>query len=324
MEEPQDRRLRLQLRHEHRQGGRLRRGGPRAAGPAGRGGRPLLQVHVLQPGPGDDRPGHRGAGPGPRGGGRLQPAHARADLPRALSTAGLNPYFLEMANIREQCSWVHDDRRAATDKATALTAAAVQRVAHHEPLEKRFVDMCPTTLVIGGGITGLTAALELAESDQPVILVERDDHLGGNLARVDLTAPYLDSARDLLTDRITRVIEHRMIDVISSAQVEEVDGFVGNFRATRSAAGDDGALSEAATWAASSSAPATSRSTRRGSRTTATAGSPTSSPRSSSRRCSAAGDVDDQGKPARSTSPSSTASAAAARSSTPTAPGSAA
>ncbi len=149
---------------------------------------------------------------------------------RALSNAGLNPYFLEMANIREQCSWVHEDGRAATDKATALTRAAIHRVVHHAPLEKRFVDMNPTTLVIGGGITGLTAALELAEADQPVILVEREDHLGGNIGRVDLTAPYLDSARDLLRTRIERVLLHPMITVHLGARVEDVSGFVGNFR----------------------------------------------------------------------------------------------
>ena len=77
---------------------------------------------------------------------------------KALQTAGINPYFLEMANIREQCSWVHEDHRQATDKAMDLVRAAVRRVVWHEPLEKRYVDMCPTTLVIGGGIAGLTAA----------------------------------------------------------------------------------------------------------------------------------------------------------------------
>ena len=105
-----------------------------------------------------------------------------------------------MANIREQCSWVHDDRAPATDKAKALTRAAVLRVAQHEPLERRSVDMCPNTLVIGGGIAGMSAALDLADAGGKVYLVERDDHLGGNVARVDLTAPYLDSARDMLTD----------------------------------------------------------------------------------------------------------------------------
>ncbi|MBZ5639905.1 MAG: CoB--CoM heterodisulfide reductase iron-sulfur subunit A family protein [Acidobacteriia bacterium] len=150
---------------------------------------------------------------------------------KALQTGGINPYYLEMANIREQCSWVHEDPRAATEKAAALTGAAVRRVPFHEPLEKRYVDMCSTTLVLGGGIAGLTAALELGESGQPVLLVEKTDHLGGNLARVDLTAPYLDSARDILRDRIARVMANPKIRVLLRAELTEFQGYVGNFTA---------------------------------------------------------------------------------------------
>ncbi|HLO65376.1 MAG TPA: CoB--CoM heterodisulfide reductase iron-sulfur subunit A family protein [Holophaga sp.] len=156
----------------------------------------------------------------------------------ALAKAGLNPYFLEMANIREQCSWVHVDPRAATDKASDLTRGAVRRVVHHEALEKRFVDMCPATLVIGGGITGLTAALELAESGNQVYLVEQSDRLGGNLANVDLTAPYLDSARDLIRERILRATRNPNITVFMNAKVESLDGYVGNFRARIAADGE--------------------------------------------------------------------------------------
>ena len=148
---------------------------------------------------------------------------------KALQKAGVNPYFLEMANIREQCSWVHDDPADATQKAKALTRAAALRVAQHEPLERRSVDMCPSTLVIGGGVSGLSAALDLADTGGKVYVVERDDHLGGNVARVDLTAPYLDSARDMLTERVTRVVEHPNIEVLLESEVEVVEGFVGNF-----------------------------------------------------------------------------------------------
>jgi len=151
---------------------------------------------------------------------------------KALQTAGINPYFLEMANIREQCSWVHDDPAVATAKAQALVTAAVLRVAHHEPLERRSVDMCKDLLVIGGGVTGLTAAIDLADAGSKVYLVEQSDHLGGNVARVDLTAPYLDSARDMLAERITRVLENPNIEVLLNAKVEKIDGFVGNFKAT--------------------------------------------------------------------------------------------
>ena len=148
-----------------------------------------------------------------------------------LQGAGLNPYLLEMANIREQCSWVHEDPRAATEKAVGLTTAAVRRVVHHEPLERRFVEMCPATLVLGGGIAGLTAALQLADAGPQVYLVEREDRLGGNVARVDLTAPYLDSARSLLEERIARVATHPRIEVLLRSRLRELTGYVGNFTA---------------------------------------------------------------------------------------------
>jgi heterodisulfide reductase subunit A len=151
---------------------------------------------------------------------------------RVLQTAGLNPYLCEMANIREHCSWVHQDATAATEKAKALTKAAVLRVERHEPLERFSVDMSPATLVIGGGVAGMTAALELAEAGNPVYLVEKTDHLGGNLTRADLTAPYLDSARDLITERIARVEENGNIKIMLNSQVKTLDGFIGNFRAT--------------------------------------------------------------------------------------------
>ena len=151
---------------------------------------------------------------------------------RVLQTAGLNPYMCEMANIREHCSWVHQDAGSATKKAKALTKAAVLRVERHEPLERLYVDMCPSTLVIGGGIAGMTASLELAEAGCRVYLVEKKDRLGGNLARTDLTAPYLDSARDLITERITRVEENHNIEIMLDSQVRNLEGFIGNFTAT--------------------------------------------------------------------------------------------
>ncbi len=160
---------------------------------------------------------------------------------KAIQTAGLNPYFVEMANIREQCSWVHDDPQVATDKARALTFGALHRVAKHEPLERMSVEMCPDVLVIGGGVCGMTAALELADGGNHVYLVEREGTLGGNVARVDLTAPYLDSARDLITALVTRVEEHKRIDVLVHSQVSSLEGFVGNFTATVETIWGDGA-----------------------------------------------------------------------------------
>ena len=150
---------------------------------------------------------------------------------KVLQTAGLNPYLCEMANIREHCSWVHAEPVAATAKAKALTKAAILRVEQQVPLDSIYVDMCSSTLIIGGGIAGMTAALELGEAGCPVCLVEKENHLGGNLARVDLTAPYLDSARDLIEERIARVKENPNIEVLLNSQVRSLNGFVGNFAA---------------------------------------------------------------------------------------------
>jgi heterodisulfide reductase subunit A len=120
----------------------------------------------------------------------------------------------------------------ATDKARALTLAAIKRVAYHEPLERRSVEMNSNVLIIGGGIVGMTAALELAGGGSRVYLVEREDHLGGNVARVDLTAPYLDSARDMLTALVTKVTTNPRIEVLVNSEVTDLEGFVGNFTAT--------------------------------------------------------------------------------------------
>jgi len=111
---------------------------------------------------------------------------------RVLSSAGLNPYLFEMANIREQISWVTEDKAAATEKAKAMVSAAAMRVFYHEPLESREVEVNPATLVVGGGIAGIQAALEIADSGYKVYLVEREPSIGGNMARLDKTFPTLD------------------------------------------------------------------------------------------------------------------------------------
>jgi heterodisulfide reductase subunit A2 len=111
---------------------------------------------------------------------------------RALAAAGLNPYLLEMANIREQCAWVHTDKDKATEKAISLVTAAVRRVFLHEPLEKKEVAVNPVTLVVGAGIAGIQAALEIADAGRKVLLVEREPSIGGNMARLDKTFPTLD------------------------------------------------------------------------------------------------------------------------------------
>ena len=111
---------------------------------------------------------------------------------RTLVSAGLNPYLFEMANIREHCSWVHEDSGKATDKAKALVSAAVRRVFYHIPLETREVPFNPNTLVVGGGIAGIQAALEIADSGHKVYLVEREPSIGGHMAQLDKTFPTLD------------------------------------------------------------------------------------------------------------------------------------
>jgi len=111
---------------------------------------------------------------------------------RTLASAGLNPYLFEMANIREQCSWVIEDKEAATEKAKALINAAVRRVFYHEPLETKLVSVNPNTLVVGAGIAGIQAALEIADSGKRVYLVEREPSIGGHMAQLDKTFPTLD------------------------------------------------------------------------------------------------------------------------------------
>jgi len=111
---------------------------------------------------------------------------------RAVAGAGLNPYFFEMANIREHVSWVIHDREAATEKAKRLVRAAVARVAYHAPLEARQEPVTRAALVVGGGIAGIQAALSIADSGYQVYLVEREPTIGGRMAQLDKTFPTLD------------------------------------------------------------------------------------------------------------------------------------
>jgi heterodisulfide reductase subunit A len=113
---------------------------------------------------------------------------------RACEQSGLNPFFCQMANIREHCAWVVADRQQATAKAQHLVAAAVQRVRYHRPLAMRAVSMTPAALVVGGGIAGIEAALRLADAGKQVYLVERESSIGGHMAQLYKTFPTLDCA----------------------------------------------------------------------------------------------------------------------------------
>lgn len=148
----------------------------------------------------------------------------------ACARAGLNPYMFEMANIREHASWVHThDKDGATSKAKALVSAAVSRVVHHEPLEPMQVSIRPETLIVGGGIAGIQAALEIAEAGYHVYLVEREPSIGGHMAMFDKTFPTLDCSACILTPKMFDVGNHPNVTLLSYSEVEKVDGYVGNF-----------------------------------------------------------------------------------------------
>jgi len=149
----------------------------------------------------------------------------------AVSDAGLNPYCFEMANIREQCSWVHPGGAATTLKAMRLVAAAVGKAARLQPLEIRQVPVTPAALVIGGGVAGMQAALDIADAGFNVTLVEQSDELGGHVARLHQTFPTLESAAELVKPLIERAMTHPRATVMTGAEVTQVEGYVGNFRA---------------------------------------------------------------------------------------------
>jgi heterodisulfide reductase subunit A len=113
---------------------------------------------------------------------------------RACQEAGLNPFFFQMANIREHCAWVIDNKEQATAKAKGLVSAAVERVHHHRPLQLREVEMNPSALVVGSGIAGIEAALRLADAGKQVYLVEREPSIGGHMSQLYKTFPTLDCA----------------------------------------------------------------------------------------------------------------------------------
>lgn len=147
---------------------------------------------------------------------------------RACQDAGLNPYLLEHVNIREQCSWVHRDR--ATEKAKSLVAAAVRKVYYHEPLEPREAPVNPNTLVVGGGIAGIQAALQIANAGHRVYLVEKEPSIGGHMIQLDKTFPTLDCSACILTPKMAEVGSHPNIELMAYSEVEQVSGYVGNFK----------------------------------------------------------------------------------------------
>ena len=150
----------------------------------------------------------------------------------ACRNAGLNPYLCELVSIREQDSWVHTDKVAATEKAKAIISGGVERIIWHEPLTPLKVPIHPDTLVVGGGIAGIQAALEIADAGYHVIMVEREPSIGGHMAQFDKTFPTLDCSACILTPKMVDVGNHPNITLLTWAEVTHVDGYVGNFQVT--------------------------------------------------------------------------------------------
>ncbi|WP_045211102.1 CoB--CoM heterodisulfide reductase iron-sulfur subunit A family protein [Desulfonatronovibrio magnus] len=149
----------------------------------------------------------------------------------AVEAAGLNKYLFEMANIRDQGSWVHpDEPELATEKAMKLLASAVGKASRLKPLEDKYVDVTQAALVIGGGVAGISSALELANMGYTTYLVEKDPSIGGIMAQLDKTFPTNDCSACILTPLMVDVGNHPNIKLMTYSEVEEVEGFVGNFK----------------------------------------------------------------------------------------------
>lgn len=157
------------------------------------------------------------------------PRMHEATFRKTAQAAGLNPYMVEIANIREQCSWVHKDKEIGTEKAIILGRAAVAKVNLNAPLTPGESAVTKRALVIGGGIAGIQTALDIADAGFPVDIVETKPTIGGKMAQLDKTFPTLDCAACILTPKMVDVGQHDKIRIFSYSEVQEVGGFVGNF-----------------------------------------------------------------------------------------------
>ncbi|RLF36185.1 MAG: CoB--CoM heterodisulfide reductase iron-sulfur subunit A family protein [Thermoplasmata archaeon] len=146
--------------------------------------------------------------------------------------AGINPYLFQLANIREQCAWVTEDKGEATEKSIRLIKAAVRRVRHHSPLEKKEIECSPDVLVIGGGIAGIHISLQLASSNRKIYLVEKTSSLGGLITNFEKIFPGMQLTSDVIKQKIYAVQKNENIEVFTESEVEEILGFFGNFEVT--------------------------------------------------------------------------------------------
>ena len=147
----------------------------------------------------------------------------------AVAAAGLNPFLCEMANIREHCSWVHENRMQATDKAADLVRIMVEKVKRNRPLQPIKVPVTKRALVIGGGIAGIQTALDIANAGVEVVLVEKEPSIGGHMAQLSETFPTLDCSQCIMTPRMVEVRQHPRIQLYTYSEVDSVDGYIGNF-----------------------------------------------------------------------------------------------
>ena len=160
------------------------------------------------------------------------PRMHEATFRKTAAAAGLNPYMVEIANIREQCSWVHKDMEIGTEKAIILAKAAVAKVNLNAPLTPGESPVTKRALVIGGGIAGIQTALDIADAGFEVDIVETKPTIGGKMAQLDKTFPTLDCAACILTPKMVEVAQNEKIRIFSYSEVTDVKGFVGNFDVT--------------------------------------------------------------------------------------------
>ena len=160
------------------------------------------------------------------------PRMHEATFRKTAAAAGLNPYMVEIANIREQCSWVHKEMPIGTEKAIILAKAAVAKVQLNAPLTPGESPVTKRALVIGGGIAGIQTALDIADAGFPVDIVETKPTIGGKMAQLDKTFPTLDCAACILTPKMVDVAQNDKIRIFSYSEVTGVKGFVGNFEVT--------------------------------------------------------------------------------------------
>ena len=158
------------------------------------------------------------------------PRMHEATFRKAAEKEGLNPYMVEIANIREQVSWIHKDMAEATEKAVILGRAAIAKVHLNKPLKAGESPVTKRALVIGGGIAGIQTALDIAEAGFEVDIVEKEPTIGGKMAQIDKTFPTLDCAACILTPKMVDVAQNEKIKIFSYSEVESVKGFVGNFK----------------------------------------------------------------------------------------------